>query len=844
MPAEAFRRLQAVFDAALAQPPPAREAFVRDACADAPALADAVLALLSHDARLDGTDTVRAEAPAAEAFAALGMRRPGTRFGPFAIEAEIATGGMGRVFRARRVDGEVEQVVALKIVRRELLDDALLTRFSAERRILAALSHPGIAHLIDAGTEADGTPYVAMEYVDGVSLPAHCARHALPLRARIALFRQVLDAVAHAHRQLVLHRDLKPDNVLVAADGRTKLLDFGIARVLAPDDARTATAERFFTPAYAAPELVSGAHAGVPADVYALGALLYELLTGVAPFVSADATPAERERRILHVPPAPMRGVVLARDRAACAAAGIDDPARWARQLGGDLERIVQKALRKEPAARYASVERFDDDLARFLERRPVHATGGGRAYRLRRFLVRHAWSVGAAAVVAVVLLAGIAHTVVQNRAIRDERDRAQAALAVLREAFRATDPLQPEAGDLRARDVLASAARAVAPLERQRPALFRDLAWQIGEIEMNLGQDAAALDLVMRANRVLPAPSDAGRLLELRGLVLAGRLAEARRQLDAARPRLGASPAFAAVEGHLLTREHREPEAIALLQRWLSPTGLGADAPPVLRDRVFLQLAEAERLADRPDRAMAVLDRLLAEQRRRDGDAHPRVLATRMRRAGLLTARDVAGAVEAERELRAMQSLVEREYDRASAAQGTYRHLLGQALNAQNRRLDALAEYRRALESDEAALGPLHENTLRDQLNVAIAIAYGAQDRREAYVHFDAAIAGLERLRGPGDSLVGFARLEAAKAHFWDGDAAAARRVLAPPNALRFFPAMPAGNRREYLDALAYGFGRPDCAAMPAATDEAPAAIARRLLCLHAPAAAGRPKS
>ena len=831
MPAEAFRRLQAVFDAALAQPPPAREGFVRDVCADAPALADEVLALLARDARLDGIGTVRADAAAAEAIAALGALAPGTRFGPFAIEAEIATGGMGRVFRARRVDGEVDQVVALKIVRRELLDDALLARFSAERRILAGLSHPGIARLIDAGTEADGTPYVAMEYVDGMPLPAHCARHALPLRARIALFRQVLEAVAYAHRQLVLHRDLKPDNVLVDADGRTKLLDFGIARALAPDDARTATVERFFTPAYAAPELVSGAPAGVPADVYALGALLYELLTGVAPFASGDGTPAERERRILHVPPAPMRGIVRARDAAACAAAGIDDPARWARSLGGDLERIVQKALRKAPEARYASVERFDDDLACFLDRRPVAATGGGRAYRLRRFVARHAWSVGAAALSVAVLLAGIAHIVVQNRAIREERDRAQSALAILREAFRSADPLQPDGGDIRARDVLASAARAIAPLERQRPALFRDLAWRIGEIEMNLGQESAGLALVTRANRVLPAPDDDGRLLELRGLILAGRLVEARRQLEAGRRRLAGRPAFAAAEGHLLTREQRETEAIALLRDWLSPAGIGTGAPPALRERVFLQLAEAERRAGHPDRAMGVLDRQLGEQRLRYGDAHPLVLATRLRRAELLAARDVAGAAQAERELRALQPLVDRYYDRASAAQGEYRHLLGQALNAQNRRRDALAEYRRALEADEASLGPAHENTLRDHLNVAIAIAYGAPDRREAYPHFERAIAGLERLRGPGASLVGFARLEAAKSHFWDGDAAAARRVLTPPNAPLYVPAMPAGNRREYLDALAYGFGRPDCAAAPVATDAA-AAMARRLLC------------
>lgn len=674
--------------------------------------------------------------------------------------------------------------------------------------------------------------------MDGLPLLDYCARHALPLRARIELFRAILAAVSYAHRSLVIHRDLKPANVLVTADGRPKLLDFGIAKALDPDEPQTVTADRFFTLAYAAPELLLGRNAGVACDVYALGAMLYELLAGVPPFDLKAAGAADIERTILMVPPQPLRA-------AAVRGGGINNQLRnqprWIRELEGDLESIVQKALRKEPESRYASVEQFDEDLLRYLERRPVVASGAGKWYRIRKFCARNALAVSFTALFAVVASVGMIHVVRQNAEIRAERDRAQTALAILRDAFRSADPAQLEAGDTRARAILSSAAREVLAMERRQPAVFRELAYQIGGIQLNLGLTKEGLALVQRANRSLPAASDAGALLEIRGLIMAGRNREARALIEARRTALGALPEFLAEEGHLLYLEERHVQAAAMLERLLSSPGFAAES--VLRDRAYLYLAETHRTAGHPERALKVLDRQVREQGKRYGQQHPIVLVSRLRRVELLVA--TAAAEAGERELIALKPLLDRSYDAGSAVQGEYHHSFGQLLNAQNRSEEALRYFRQALEADLVALGPDNENTLRDHLNIAITIAYGATDRSGAYPHFAQAIAGIEKTKGAGASLAGFSRLEAAKSHYWDRDPAAARRVLTPANAPIFFPAMTAVNRREYLAALHFGFGPQDCAPgweKRAGAASSPPDIARRLICGYDPDGTHRP--
>ena len=283
----------------------------------------------------------------------------GKRVGAFVIERELGHGGMGSVFLAHRADGSVEQKVALKLIRPEQLDEHTLARFRLERQVLAVLQHPHIATLLDVGELDGGVPFVVMEYVEGQPITAYCDERKLDLRQRLLLFMDVCDAVSYAHRSMVVHRDLKPGNILVAANGAVKLLDFGIAKPLlrqfgTQQVSETSAAQRYFSPYNAAPEQLRGEPVTVACDVYGLGVLLYEMLTGSAPFDFVGKTPGEMEKMILEREP---------RVPSECAAN---------RNLRGDLDAIVSRALRKRPIERYATVDQFAGDVQRYLDHQPV----------------------------------------------------------------------------------------------------------------------------------------------------------------------------------------------------------------------------------------------------------------------------------------------------------------------------------------------------------------------------------------------------------------------------------------------------------------------------------------
>jgi eukaryotic-like serine/threonine-protein kinase len=849
MRADLFKEVQRIFDAALEQDEGSRIRFVEVACGLDRALAEEVLTLLAYEAKAHASETVRPFALAADAFESAETNALiGQIVGRYRLEAEIASGGMGRVFKAWRVDGDVEQIVALKLIRVEMFNPALLKRFSTERKILASLNHPGIAHLIDAGTDERGTPFVAMEYVDGLPLQEYCTRNALPIRARIELFRQVLAAVSHAHRNLVVHRDLKPSNILVSADGRVKLLDFGIAKELDVDLGRqdTATAHRFFTPAFAAPEQLDDGNVSIACDIYGLGAVLYVLLTGAPPFDFSELSPGEIERRIRMVPPASMSASVAARGDGAIRALGVENTSRWSREIKGDLEQIVQKALRKEPQSRYLSVDQFDEDIARYLDRRPVLASGAGWWYRTRKYCERNALAVSFSLVFAAAGAVAVAHVLRQNAEIRAERDRTQIALDraqiafdILQNTFRSADPTGLDGGDMRARSMLAAASREVDRLEISQPDLYRDLSYRIADIQLNMGMTGAGLDLVQRANRTIRAPADEGRLLEIRAKIMATRYAEARALIEAARARLRDHPEFIAEDAHLLYLERRYPQAIALLDPLLARRSMA----PTLRDRIYWYLAEAYRESNRFEQAVAVLDRQIREQSVRNGQEHPSTLVSRLRRIEPLIALEQAAS--AERELIALKPKLDRHYDAESSIMGLYYNLLGKALNAQEKPVEALAHYRQALTINQKSLGADHQNTWLSHMNIALVIMYGGGDRRDAYPHFASAIAGFEKDMKTTASLAGFARLEAATAHYWDKNDTVARRMLTPPHALEYFERMTESNRAQYLAGLFYGFGRQDCSqgwqkrvqALPESKR-----VARTLLCRYDPQAKNRP--
>lgn len=407
----------------------------------------------------------------------------GQRLGPFRVQARIGRGGMGVVYRGEREDADFAQTVAIKLIRRGFDFDEVQARFLRERRILARLAHPGLARFIDGGMSADGRPWFALEFVEGESITRWCDHRRIGLRERIGLLLEVCAAVQYAHTQLVVHRDLKPGNILIDAGGRVRLLDFGIARLLGGDDegpaeASTLGLSQAMTPAYAAPEQFIGAPVGVAADVYALGVLAYELLSGVLPAEFDPADPVAAREAVLNAAPQSLGAAILREPRRPLAAdrdAGADSSARlqarsislsaYRRLVHGDLGRIVETALAKEPERRYATVAAFADDLQRWLDGLPVRATGAGLGYRMRRFIGRHRSAVAIAATLSLALLGTSvfalqrAHVAEQQRAAAQaEVERSGAVREYLTLIFR-TASEQSDLQSLSAREVLQEGA-------------------------------------------------------------------------------------------------------------------------------------------------------------------------------------------------------------------------------------------------------------------------------------------------------------------------------------------------------------------------------------------------
>lgn len=395
-----------------------RARFLDEQCAGDTALradVEARLAAGEEDTLvLDSTPEVTAVVDALEPQDFVGQR-----VGPYRLLEVLGRGGMGSVFLGERADGEFRQKVAIKLVRTPWLSVSMLARFRTERQILARLQHPNIARLLDGGTTVQGQPYLVMEYVQGERIDRYCAGHNLSTRDRLRLFLDVCAAVAHAHRQLIIHRDLKPGNILVTGDGVVKLLDFGIARLLDTDDPEaeespaTVMHGLALTPEYASPEQIRGDPATTASDVYSLGVLLYELLTGTPLYHFQSTTLREVEKLVCETP-VPRPSTAVSRNSLQSAAHGDrarlrqDIPlARLRRDLSGDLDTIVLTALAKEPEQRYRTVEQLAEDIRRHLEGYPLLARPPSLAYRLRKFVRRNAWAVASTAAVFLALLTG-----------------------------------------------------------------------------------------------------------------------------------------------------------------------------------------------------------------------------------------------------------------------------------------------------------------------------------------------------------------------------------------------------------------------------------------------------
>ena len=470
-------RLEALFDEAVELPPDRRAELVDRIRREDPALGARLASLLQADAAagsfLSGPAVAWVTSPPATDTLDDGLLTPGTIVGPYRIVREIGRGGMGVVYQAERADGEFQQRVALKVVRPGTGNAAVLTRFRRERQILARLEHPCIARLFDGGAHVDGRPYFAMELVEGEPITTCCQRVAMPVRDRIALFRRICDAVQYAHGNLVVHRDLKPSNIFVTPAGEPKLLDFGIAKVLTEDgDAEstelTQDSGRVFTPAYAAPEQVRREPITTATDVYGLGVILFELLTGRRPFATAGESVFDLERAVLeHDAPRPSSLV---------------------RGLDRDLDAIVLKALRKEPQHRYASAGALADDLARYHDGRPVAARPDGRRYRVGKFVRRHRIAIGAAALVVLSLISGLGATAWQARQKTLAAQEAEAVKNFLVSLFQQADPVGAAGRNVSLREVLDAGSARVEQEFQAHPEVRAELQTVLAGVYTELG--------------------------------------------------------------------------------------------------------------------------------------------------------------------------------------------------------------------------------------------------------------------------------------------------------------------------------------------------------------------
>tara|TARA_R110000787_G_scaffold169559_2_gene282250 strand:+ start:911 stop:3787 length:2877 start_codon:yes stop_codon:yes gene_type:complete len=528
MTSEDYRRLEAVFNRALATSGAEREAVIKAFEMSHPQLGGKLRQLLAADA-LPGDSL---SSPVLNAVRALSDESIDPwidrQIGIWKIVRRLGSGGMGAVFLVRRTDAQYEQELALKVMSAQLLDPGAVARFRAERQILANLHHPNIATLIDGGATDDDLPFLVMEHVDGVRIDAFCDARNLTLKERLRLFAKVCDGVDYAHRNLVVHRDLKPSNILVTDAGEPKLLDFGIAKLLEPGAhditmARTSDGARMMTPEYASPEQVRGEQISVVTDVYALGVLLFRLLTGHSPYGPSVTTAREMESAILDVDPRPPSASVRSSapdDARAGPSADDSDEKRAAstkqlrRSLAGDLDNIVLKCLQKDPERRYATVRELSADIDRYLTKRPVTARGDSWVYKAKKFLLRNGRPVAAAAMAVVTFVSLTAFYTVR---LADERDKAQLAAAeaeqvasFLSATFSSASPAVKQGDTVTVLDLIGSAQGNIETLEGQDKLQGR-LLFIMGESYYWLGRDDDAAALYQRSldhlNVVRPRP-------------------------------------------------------------------------------------------------------------------------------------------------------------------------------------------------------------------------------------------------------------------------------------------------------------------------------------------------
>ncbi len=635
MDTQRWQRLATIFDEVIEATDDARAALLDRLCAGDMEVRREVEALIIADAAANRFDR---DVDAARNLVAADWAcsddsestHAGERIGPWRVLHEVGRGGMGVVLLAERADGQFEKRAALKLIKRGMDSDAVLARFLRERQILAHLEHPHIARLLDGGLAADGRPYFAMEHVDGQPLLRYCTVRSIKLEDRISLFLDICAAVQFAHGRLIVHRDLKPSNVLVTAGGSVKLLDFGIAKLLGDDTGgNTQTGDlrdRPLTPAYAAPEQLCGEPVTTAADIYALGAILFELLTGQRARDLSESPTPEDICKLLEItsPPLPSK----------CTA--IDAPVP-ARRLRGDLDTIVLTALKREPERRYPTVDALAADLRRYLDGQPIAARRDSALYRTSKFVQRHRLGVALASLALLGLLATTAFALWEAARARTQARQAETVTAFLIDTFRVADPKSAPGGvKLSAIDVLDAGARRLDAQLSDEPELGSRFAAVLGAIYLELGQDDRAIALLERSLELQHTTADDSTKADIfaqlaRAQYEKGDYTAAEKNVDLAltthRARTGASSAIVAsdlaLQGEIARRQGDFKKAEPLLQQALAMSQASLKAPHAKIAANLNELAVLYSDMHRLDEGAALTEQALTMFRALYGENH-----------------------------------------------------------------------------------------------------------------------------------------------------------------------------------------------------------------------------
>lgn len=749
-----FDAVDSIFEQVLELPADQRHTFLDEACGNDTALKASVLDLLnavdeSHPALQGSAQTVFATLASDLAQQpTINESLIGQIMGPYRLLRELGQGGMGTVFLAERADGQFQQQVALKVVRTGLLGSDVLNRFRQERQILARLEHPNIARLYDGGITETGLPYLVMEYVEGVPITTYCDLNRLTTNARLKLFQRVCTAVQYAHQNLIVHRDLKPSNILVTESGEVKLLDFGIAKLVDDDNTgdqaitMTRTGIRLMTPEYAAPEQIQGDTVTTASDVYALGVLLYELLTGHRPYRLEGRLQHEIARVILEEEPTHLstvigeavtfvqQGETRTLTPAAISAARGTTTSGLRRQLRGDLDRIVLQALRKEAARRYSTVSGLMDDVRSYLSGLPVSAQPDSMGYRLRKFVRRNRVSVGFASVLTATTLVFVVALVVQQAETASERDRAQAEATKAEEVtdflvglFDAADPAQSKGADITARELLARGEQRIADELAEQPEIQATMRFAIADVYYHLGEYDSAVKLNQEA-------------LEQRRQLFGDEHASVSETLNNLGLVLWAQSKYAEAEV-----AHREALAINQVVFKAPHTELAKSIHNLAATQQSQgHLAEAESLYV----ASIAMERALSDEDTPE-------LASSLGALGLLL-RQRGAYAEAEAYYRDGLAMNERLYGEDHPEITTALYNLGRVLEVQGRYAEAEPIARRVLELDRIQLGPDHPYVAYSLSGLGT-VLFRQRKYEEARPYYEEALALNRRVLGKAHS-------------------------------------------------------------------------------------------